>query len=366
MTSSPGNASGLGVLWSVRASLGQALTRARRRRALTTRDEFSPPQLRPYPDASEFASPGELTAVVPVNMYWGKERYFELDGFQPAGIPLWLSRFDWVVGFEYGWADTTKLPETVFCEPSYLPRLLAFLKQRWPKVPSAPRLLVASAGPDVLLSWHKKRLLKELGQYFTCIFYEAKDIDVPGVHVMPIGFTEHYLRSAAPHILGLAHGIRREMKSGSDQLSVLAAWGTWWPTLDDVIPDRRAAREFAATSPLVTQRQVSSKEWFDALSQFDFMLCPLGNGVQAPKMMEAILMGCIPIVTRHPIFLELQQRGVPLMVVGEWEEATEARLRESYATLFPSVMDFRKKLLNLDEWWSFNFPCHDHQPARFA
>jgi hypothetical protein len=133
-----------------------------------------------------------------------------------------------------------------------------------------------------------------------------------------------------------------------------------------MIPDRRRAADFAAASPFVTQQQLGSSEWFEALTHFDFMLCPLGNGIQAPKMVEALLMGCIPIVTRHPSFDELERRGMPILVVDRWDDITEGLLSSAYPKFFPQVMKFRTKLLNLDDWWSFSFPCHDHKPAGVA
>lgn len=144
---------------------------------------------------------------------------------------------------------------------------------------------------------------------------------------------------------------------------VLAAWGSWWPSLDELIPDRLLAPRFAAESPLVQQQQFPSNQWFMALTQIDFMLCPLGNGIQAPKMVEAVLMGCIPIATKHPTFVELDRRGLPILLVDRWEDVTREVLEDSYSSLFARVTAFRGILLDLDEWWRFSFPCHEHEPA---
>ena len=274
----------------------------------------------------------------------------------PQGIPHWLARFDWVVGFEYGWADSDTYPRSVFCEPAYLPAFLSYLKRRWPTPPDSRSLLASGAGPDYLLSWHRRRVIKGLAHYFPSIYYEAKDIDLPEVHVMPIGFTEHYIRSNGPEVLQLARSLQRQAGSPDQTPSVLAAWGAWWPGLDGLIPDRAKARQFAESSPLVVHEQMTSTSWFEALCRFDFMLCPLGNGVQAPKMVEALLMGCIPIVTRHPTFVELQQRGMPMLIVEEWTDLTEGVLLEVYPRLFSETGEFRKHLLDLDKWWSFSFP----------
>lgn len=346
----------MGVLASVRGFAGSEWARFRRRRAIPVNPEFLPPRLRSHPRPEDFAPSGSFTATVPVTLYWGRERNVDLYPVPPQGIPHWLGRFDWVVGFEYGWANTEEFPHSVFCEPAYLPSLLAYLRKRWPTPPESTSLLAAGAGPDYLLSWHRHRVIQNLRAYFTPIFYEAKDIDAAGVGVMPIGFTEHYTRANADLVLGLAQTLRRTVNTGPMTPSVLAAWGAWWPGLDGLIPDRSSAREFASSSPLVTESQFASTEWFEALSHFDFMLCPLGNGVQAPKMVEALLMGCIPIVTRHAAFVELSRRGMPLLIVNQWNDITEELLRREYPTLFAQTWEFRRRLLNLDEWWRFSFP----------
>jgi len=181
-----------------------------------------------------------------------------------------------------------------------------------------------------------------------------------------MGIIEHYSRANAGRVLELAQGLARQSRANDGPPSVLAAWGAWWPGLDELVSDRRLAREFASRSPLITESVLSSDEWFSALAEFDFMLCPMGNGVQTSRMMEAILMGCIPIATGHPTFVELEQRGVPLLLVEAWEVIDDAMLIEAYESLFSKVQEFRHHLLDLDAWWSFSFPCHQHPEATFA
>lgn len=347
----------MGVLARARSFAGAEVARIRRRKAIPVKDEYLPPRLRAHPDPSDFAASSSLAGTLPVTLYWGMERNVDLDGCRPPGIPLWLSRFDWVVGFEYGWANPEVFPTSVFCEASYLPGLLSFLKQRWPSPPSEHGFLASGAGPDYLLTWHRRRVVSELLSYFSTIYYEAKDTALPGVEVMPIGFTEHYTRANADRVLALALNLQRSPAPGSETPTVLAAWGAWWPGLDGLIPDRMRAREFSASSPLVTVQQLTSDDYFSALTHFDYMLCPLGNGVQSPKLVEALLMGCIPIATRHPTFVELQRRGMPLLLVDEWDDINSELLRREYPTLFSQAWAFRGRLLDLDQWWEFSFPA---------
>lgn len=341
--------------------MGAELARYRRNKSLAPNPDYLPPRLRDRPQVSDFAPSGSLAATLPVTLYWGMERNTDLYGLTPPGIPHLLGRFDWVVGFEYGWANTNEFPGSVLCEPAHVPALLSYLKQRWPSAPSSHSLLAVAVGPDYLLSWQRRRVMSALGSYFPHIYYEAKDIDLPDVGVMPMGFTEHYTRANADRVLNLALNLKREARPNNETPSVLAAWGAWWPGLDGLIPDRAQAREFAASSPLVTVEQLASDDYFQALTRFDFLVCPLGNGIQVPKMVEALLMGCIPMATRHATFVELQQRGMPMLLVDSWEDVTAELLRKEYPALFEQAWQFRACLLDLDRWWTFSFP--DVPPA---
>ena len=341
------------------------MARRKRQKTFPVNENYLPPRLRLAPSSSDFAPVGSLARELPITLYWGKERNVDLDGLRPPGVPGWLGRFDWVIGFEYGWANIDSYPSSVFCEPQYLPELLSYIERRWLRPESVHSILAIPSGPDFLLSWQRPRHLEKLRRYFSCIYYEAKDVEFPGVGVLPTGLMEHYTRANADHVLSLARSLDRIEKSATSGLSVLAAWGAWWPGLDDLVPDRKRAREFAASSPIVTAEQFSSDRWFGALTHYDFMLSPLGNGIQAPKTVEAILMGCIPVATTHPTLVDLERRGMPILILDSWTDLNKDIIAEAYPMLFAKMMAFREVVLDLDRWWRFSFPCHDHEPAGF-
>ena len=356
----------VGFISAARTLVGQEIARYRRQKTFPVNPNYLPSRLRSQPAASDFAPRSTLAGSLPVTLYWGMERNVDLDGVRPPGIPRWMGRFDWVIGFEYGWANTANFPRSVLCEPTYLPQLLAYIKRKWPDPDTNFSLLAVTVGPDFLLSWQRKSLMRELKKYFSCVFYEAKDLESSSVSVLPMGIIEHYSRANAGRVMDLAQGLSRHPCAGDQVPSVLAAWGAWWPGLDELVSDRRLAREFASRSPLVTEGILSSDEWFAALAEYDFMLCPMGNGVQTSRLMEGLLMGCIPIATKHPTFVELQERGVPLLLIEAWDDIDESLLMDSYVFLFPEVQRFRTCLFDLESWWSLSFPCHQHEPALFA
>ena len=85
------------------------------------------------------------------------------------------------------------------------------------------------------------------------------------------------------------------------------------------------------------------------------MLCPLGNGVQSPKIIEAILNCCIPIMTDNVTSRSLKKKGFPILIVNEWFEITEKKLNENYDQFENEIVVFRNKIKDLDKWWDFSF-----------
>jgi hypothetical protein len=68
------------------------------------------------------------------------------------------------------------------------------------------------------------------------------------------------------------------------------------------------------------------REYLMALGQHRFVLSPRGNGLDAHRTWEALLVGAIPIVRSsalNPLY-----DGLPVLIVNDWPEVTPALLRE--------------------------------------
>ncbi len=63
-------------------------------------------------------------------------------------------------------------------------------------------------------------------------------------------------------------------------------------------------------------------DYCEALSECYFSLCPMGAGYDTYRFWESLMMGCIPIVKKHPFFevLRLQYPALPFVVVEEWSD----------------------------------------------
>jgi len=70
-------------------------------------------------------------------------------------------------------------------------------------------------------------------------------------------------------------------------------------------------------------------------------IAPRGNGLQAPKFLEAVAVMTIPITKRYACFEDLQMYGFPLVVVDDWEEITPKALAYWWRKLSPRLEEAR-------------------------
>ena len=320
---------------------------AKLRRAKADKSRL-PGQLRTKYAASDLVPADHILAQLPCTRYWGNERKAHIEGLPPPGIPGWIGRFEWVVGFAHGWADISRYPTSVFCNPDYLDKLADFLNRSQLQRVHDRSILVVG-GDDGLLSGQNETTMRSLRQHFDDIYYEAKDCDHPFVKIMPIGLQEFYLRGHEKDFREAIHA-----PVNKTQL-VAAAWGKWWPQLDRRLADRAAAKAFCEQAPFVDSGVFEPSAYYEKLSRSHFMICPLGNGVQAPKMIEALLMSSLPIMTSSTASRELRAIGIPIMIVDDWQDLSEGMLLDERNRFQNQLSEFRKIIMNQDRWWDFCF-----------
>jgi hypothetical protein len=71
---------------------------------------------------------------------------------------------------------------------------------------------------------------------------------------------------------------------------------------------------------------LSFEQYCENMSNYMFVVCPPGNGVDTHRVWEALYMGCIPIVLDHHIF---QGYNLPIMRVKSWSEVTLQNLLDT-------------------------------------
>ncbi len=283
----------------------------------------------------------------PITRYWHYERRQNIFNLAPPGIPNWLLRFDWLIGWQHGWANLNNFPRHVFCHPDILNSFDNFLKNNFKNSETESFLVVG--GEDTRLSNQNKNTILSLKKYFKKIFYESYDVYNKDVEIMPIGLQEFYLRGIENLVYQLSN--TRETKKHL----VMSAFGAFWPNLNTIIKDRSSAVEFSLKNSFVNSGPFEREKYFENLSLHKYMICPLGNGQQSPKIIEAILNCCVPIMTSSVTSKCLKNKGFPILIVNNWFEITEKKLNEEYVRFETEIIKFRDMIKDLDRWWDFSF-----------
>lgn len=253
-----------------------------------------------------------------------------------------FNAFDWVL-----WTPDSKRsirlkkskPKTILClanKKSF--KLLNILS------PFIKNAVIVIAGGDTRLSIFLDTIKPSVVNH-NRIFYEAKDVDHPTIQSFSMGFNSFYLKDVGwDHIQRIVKNFEHGncIKTG-----VLAAWGKHWPALDSKLQDRKNADQFLQSCPFIQRQQLEPLPYWEKLAQSVFLLAPYGQGVQAPKLAEAWLVGTVPIVTKTPCFEDLKKMGFPLIIVNCWNDITETHLQQWEAQIKSIDWDaVRTKLTN--------------------
>lgn len=201
------------------------------------------------------------------------------------------------------------------------------------------------AGDDVHLSENLSYLV-ELRDFFSKIYYEAKDIACDFVKALPMGHIHAYmLRTGGNGILRYVN--HKDHTSLKTKLAA-TGFGSKWPGLTDKIEDRVSLQNFLESSDFVDNIDCHPQEYYEQVVPYKYFLCPIGNGIQTPKLLEALLVGTIPVVTKHTAYDDLKDWGLPLLVVDKWEDLTVEYLDSNYHTLYNQVdWDFVRRLYSV-------------------
>jgi hypothetical protein len=215
----------------------------------------------------------------------------------------------------------------VFCDVTRLSKIKHVLTSR----PFQFNNLVC-AGDDIHLSANIE-YLKEVKHLFKKIYYEAKDIECDWVTTIPMGTNMAYmLRCGGDQILHHVNKLKNKTRL------IGSAFGSRWPKLIEKIKDRRLLADFTQSSQFMENMFCDPLYYFERLSDYKFFACPLGNGIQTPKICESILCETVPVVTNHIAHRELRDvYDLPLLIVDKWEDLTEEFLNKAYENKYKHI-----------------------------
>ena len=168
-------------------------------------------------------------------------------------------------------------------------------------------------------------IVEDVADYFSAIYFEAKDIESDLVKAFPMGINfAYFLQSGGDKVLEV-------IKNPSEKKNLLgAAWGHHWPRLDNTHPSRRKLVKFCEKNDWVERSWWEPTEYFTNLSSYKFFLCPQGAGVQCPKLYESLLVRSIPVVLNIPAHRDLSDQGFPFLMVDSWNHVTPDSLNNFY------------------------------------
>ena len=187
-------------------------------------------------------------------------------------------------------------------------------------------------GDDVNLS-EKIKELTLIRNRFSKIYYEAKDITCDWVQTLPMGMIMAYMiRNGGNTILEQINKPKNKTKL------IASAFGSKWPSLTDRINDRKSLLTFTTKNDFVDNMFCNPLDYFSQLREYKYFLCPLGNGIQTPKICESIMCEVVPVVTDHVAHRELRDLyDLPILIIDDWPSLTENLLTDQWDQIYSSV-----------------------------
>jgi len=252
-----------------------------------------------------------------------------------------FTHFKVIIHPQKTYVNPNSVTNDVYCDVKKARRIssetLSYLKKQSDNPNEIQLGNLVCAGNDWPLS-RNIEFLKEVRHLFKKIYYEAKNIECDWVTTIPMGTIMGYiLRCGGDQIL---HHIN---KPKNKTKLIGSAFGSKWPHLTAKISDRRSLADFTQSSAFMDNMFCNPLDYFEKLSDYKFFACPLGNGIQTPKICESIMCETVPVVTNHVAHRELRDiYDLPLLIVDNWSDLTEELLNQSYESKFKQI-DWQKE-----------------------
>ncbi|CAK0850037.1 unnamed protein product [Prorocentrum cordatum] len=306
-------------------------------------------------------------------------------------LPAFLRRFDLRFGLEenlQGWdpePDPTGDVRSVLCCGTAVNRLLKWAQEHLDDSDNNRTLVFSGTESPLSETWgdeeHRQALVKDFQKYFRRIYYYVTDVPLVGVHTLPLGFTEMYMRERTDQFLEAYQAV--SIADSWKEHTILAAWGiyttaggehyeygnhpfadnygtdswAWTEVANHAIDSRNDAIGWISTPGAeatgVERQTIEKDRWWMELSKYKFILSPLGTGIQCSKVPEALSMLTIPIIKRGPFRThdDLLQMGFPIVVVDYWKDIKHDTMETWWQEMSPKLESFRTNCLNTEGYW---------------
>ena len=218
-----------------------------------------------------------------------------------------------------GNAKTAKL---VYCYPE---RALTNSFKEFSDLQNDDKRILVVMGEDThsskLSSDQKNKILNK----FSTVFWEANND--PDFLTLPMGLNACYI--SLNGLEKAEDAIKRAVNKEKTRLMVIPEWNLLSVSLKNpknAVSSRTRLGQFVDETKqdgFYDFIKIEPRDYYETISNYKFMVCPTGNGIQAPKIFEAILVRTIPIVENELCFRQLRDLGIPLLIVENWYDLTE-------------------------------------------
>jgi hypothetical protein len=154
---------------------------------------------------------------------------------------------------------------------------------------------------------------------------------------IPLGLKTHKGCYFEPHYMTewFAYNIER-LRSNKKEKNIYCNWN---PTNDsrNSIKDILISKNISITY----ENNIPFNDYIEEMSRHRFVISPPGNGIDCHRTWEALYIGCIPIVVKHPIY---DSWNLPIIQVEDYSEITQDLL-DNYV-----IKQADNSMLYIDYW----------------
>jgi hypothetical protein len=108
--------------------------------------------------------------------------------------------------------------------------------------------------------------------------------------------------------------------------------------------------KFSKYSWVTKEQNIPREEFYRQLSKSKYTISPEGTGIDCHRIYESIFFDCIPII--KSCALNDLYKGMPVLIVKNWEDADEVFLNKNYNNLYDKLKDWKIKNYN---WYKSEF-----------
>ena len=252
-------------------------------------------------------------------------------------LPTIFKSFDYIIPrfqniFEDLSKNDAKTAKVVYCYPD---RVLYNNFSEFSDLNGNDKRILVAMGEDTHSSKLSIKQKNNILKKFSTVFWEANNDE--SFLTLPMGLNACYI--SLNGLEKAEDAIKRAVGKEKTKLMVIPEWNKFSTSLKNpknAVSSRTRLEQFVNETNgngLYDFIKIDPRDYYEIISNYKFMICPTGNGIQAPKIFEAILVRTIPIVEDELCFRQLKQLGVPLMIIKNWSDLSRELLTGIYETV---------------------------------